>query len=169
MSSAIRASSSHSSRWSVTPGGRGRPRRAGGGWWGEGRPTGWWPTCTYRMPSFSATDRAPAVTGNGPVASNASQPSAAAATVPNWAPINAAARSARPAAEPGTTVVTSGRTGAPVGTISTPTPANSSTNSSSGGAHTRTSTPNSRSRTASPTIGSTLPRAPYVDNSTRIP
>jgi hypothetical protein len=35
-------------------------------------------------------------------------------------------------------------------------------------AHTRTSAPSARDCTASPTIGSTSPRDPYVDNNTRI-
>jgi hypothetical protein len=37
----------------------------------------------------------------------------------------------------------------------------------SGGAHSRTCAPSSCNRTASPTSGSTSPRPPYVDNSTR--
>src|SRR6185437_1458781 len=38
----------------------------------------------------------------------------------------------------------------------------------SGGAHTRTCVPSARNRTASPPTGSTPPRDPYVDNTTRI-
>ncbi|GLZ37092.1 hypothetical protein Acsp05_07170 [Actinokineospora sp. NBRC 105648] len=53
----------------------------------------------------------------------------------------------------------------PTGTIGTPTSANRP--EKSGGAHTRTSTPRARNRTASPTTGSTSPRDPYVDNTTR--
>jgi hypothetical protein len=44
------------------------------------------------MPSFSATDRAPAAAGIKPVATSASHPSAAAASVSNCAAINSAAR-----------------------------------------------------------------------------
>ena len=54
----------------------------------------------------------------------------------------------------------------PIGTGGTPTRASSS--AKSGGAHTRTSAPSARDCTASPTIGSTSPRHPYVDNNTRI-
>ena len=68
----------------------------------------------------------------------------------------------------GVAPVTIGRTGWPTGTSGTPTPASRSANSSSGGAHTRTCAPSARNRTASPTIGSTSPREPYVDNNTRI-
>src|SRR6185437_13925680 len=57
------------------------------------------------------------------------------------------------------------RTDWPVGTSVTPTRASRS--AKSGGAHTRTSVPIARSAPANPTIGSTSPRDPYVDNNTR--
>ena len=57
------------------------------------------------------------------------------------------------------------RTEWPAGTSGTPTRASRS--AKSGGAHTRTSAPSARSAPASPTIGSTSPRDPYVDNNTR--
>ncbi|MFG3697273.1 hypothetical protein ACGF5C_05030 [Micromonospora sp. NPDC047620] len=47
------------------------------------------------MPSFSATDRAPAAAGIRPVATNASHPSAASVTASNWRAINSAARRGR--------------------------------------------------------------------------
>ncbi|MEG3183701.1 hypothetical protein [Novilysobacter erysipheiresistens] len=43
----------------------------------------WKVTDTERMPSFSATDSAPAAAGIIPVATSTSQPSAAAVTTPN--------------------------------------------------------------------------------------
>lgn len=52
----------------------------------------------------------------------------AAATVAKCAAINSATRCARPTAGPGATEVTSGRTGRPVGTVSTPTSAIRATN-----------------------------------------
>src|SRR5450759_2321091 len=117
------------------------------------------------MPNFSATDRAPA--GIKPVATSASHPSAAAASVSNRAATNSAASRNASAADGGGTPVTSARTDGPNGTSGTLTPASSTANSSSGGAHTRTSAPSSRNRTASPASGSTSPRDPYVDNNTR--
>ena len=122
------------------------------------------------MPSFSATDCAPAPAGIKPVATTASHPSAAAATASYVAATKAAARWDRPAAGSGTVPVTApftvGRTGRPIGTSGTPTPSSSS--AKSGGAHTCTSAPSARNCTASPTIGSTSPRDPYVINNTRI-
>src|ERR687897_2360187 len=97
--------------------------------------------------------------GTTPVATSASHPSAAAATVSNRAATNSAARRGRSAADGGVAPVTSGRTGWPPGTSGAPTRASSS--AKSGGAHTRTSAP-------SPPIGSTSPRDPYVDNNTSI-
>jgi len=47
-------------------------------------------------------------------------------------------------------------------------PASRSANSLSGGAHTRTFALSARNCTASPTSGSTSPRDPVADNSTRI-
>jgi hypothetical protein len=54
----------------------------------------------------------------------------------------------------------------PVATSGTPTRASGS--AKSGGAHTHASAPSARNRTASPTIGPTSPRDPYVDDDTRI-
>ena len=68
------------------------------------------------------------------------------------------------AADGGVAPVTSGRTGWPTGASGTPTGASSS--AKSGGAHTGTSAPSARNCTASPTIGSTSPRDPYVDINT---
>ena len=116
------------------------------------------------MPSFSVSDRAANCCGL--VATSASHPLAAAAIVSNCAAINAAARRGRSAAG-GVALVTIGRTGWPVATSGTPTPASRAANSSSGGAHTRTCAPSARNRTASPTSGSTSPREPVVDNNTR--
>src|SRR5215213_2355332 len=93
--------------------------------------------------------------GMTPVATSASHPSATAATVSNCAATNSAARRGRSAADGGVAPVTSGRTGWPTGTSGTPTRASSSA-------------PSARNRTASPTIGSTSPRDPYVDNNTPI-
>ena len=159
------ASRSHSTRLSVTSGGNGRPGYASGGRCGDGRVSGWKVTDTERMPSFSATDSAPAAAGIMPVATIASHPSAAAGTASNWPAINSAARRGRADAD-GAAVV-SARADGPTGTSGTPTPASRSAKSSSGGAHTRTSAPSSRNCTASPTSGSTSPRDPYVDNNTR--
>jgi hypothetical protein len=53
----------------------------------------------------------------------------------------------------------------PIGTSGTPTLPSSS--EQSGGAHTGTSAPRVGNFTASPTVGSTSPRDPYVDNPTR--
>jgi hypothetical protein len=47
------------------------------------------------MPSFSATDRAPAAAGIMPVTSIASHPSAAAVTASSWPAITSAARRGR--------------------------------------------------------------------------
>ena len=116
------------------------------------------------MPSFSAIVRSPA--GIKPVATNASHPSAAAATVSNCAATNSAATRGASAGDDGFAPCTSARTDWPTGTSGTPTRASSS--AKSGGAHTRTSAPSSRNRTASATIGSTSPRDPHVDNNTRI-
>jgi hypothetical protein len=71
--------------------------------------------------------------------------------VSKCAATNSAARRGTSAA--GVAPRTIGRTGWPTGTS---------------GAHTRTSTPSARNRTAIPTIGSTSPRDPYLDNNTRI-
>src|SRR4051812_37719201 len=156
------ASRSHSTRLSVTSGGNRRPGYASGGWCGDGRVSCWKVTDTERMPSFSATDRAPAAAGITPVATNASHPSAAAVTASNWLAINSAARRGRD--DGGGAAVVSALADWPTGTIGTPTPANRCAKSSSGGAHTTTSAPSARNRTASPTSGSTSPRDPYVDN-----
>ena len=124
------------------------------------------------MPSFSATDRALAAAGSRPVATNASNPSAAAARVSNCAAINSAASRGRSAGDGRAAPCTSGRTGGPAGTRGTPTSASRSAHRAepekSGGAHICTSAPSSRNRTASPTSGSTSPRPPYVDNNTRM-
>ncbi len=118
------------------------------------------------MPSFSATERAPA--GIRPVARSTSLPSAAAVSVSNRAATSSGASRNAACADGGRSPVTTERTVGPSGTSSTPTPASSAANSSSGGAHTRASAPSSRSRTASPASGSTSPRDPHVDNTTRI-
>ena len=118
------------------------------------------------MPSFSATDCALAATGNRPVATSASQPSAAAGSLSNCSAINSAARRGTSAIDGGVAPCTSWRTGGPNGTSGTPNWASRS--AQSGGAHTRTSAPSARNCTASPTSGSTSPRPPYVDNNTRI-
>src|SRR5256886_5780699 len=118
------------------------------------------------MPSFSATDRALAATGNRPVATSASHPSAAAGSLSNCSAISSAASRGTSAADAGVAPCISARTGGPIGTSGTPTSANRS--AQSGGAHTSASAPSSRNPTASPASGSTSPRPPYVDNSTRI-
>lgn len=110
------------------------------------------------MPSFSATDRAPAAAGITPVATNASQPSAAAVSASNWLAINSAARSGRD--DGGGAPSVSVRADGPIGTSGTPTPASRCAKSSSGGAHTRTSAPRIRNCAARPTSGSTSPRDP---------
>jgi hypothetical protein len=76
---------------SVASGGSGRPGYASGGWCGDGGVSRWKVTDTDRMPSFSATDGAPAAAGTTPVATNASHPSAAAVPASNWLAINSAA------------------------------------------------------------------------------
>ena len=114
------------------------------------------------MPSLPDTDRAAKCVR--PVATSASHPSAAAASVPNCAATNSATRRDESAADDGRTME---RIGRPSGTSGTSARPSSSPNSLSGGAHTRTSAPRARNRTASPAIGSTSPRDPYVDNSTR--
>ena len=119
------------------------------------------------MPSFSATNRAPAAAGITPVATSASHPSAVAVTASNWLAINSAACRGRFADDGGGAPVVSARADWPKGTIGTPMPASRCAKSSSGGAHTRTSAPSTRNRAASPTSGSTSPRDPYVDNNTR--
>ena len=114
------------------------------------------------MARFSATDFATKC--DIAVARSTSHPSAAAATVSYCAAMNSATRRVRSSAVDGRCHERHGR---PNGTIGTPAPASSSANSSSGGAHTRTSALSARSSTARPTIGSTSPRDPYVDSSTR--
>jgi hypothetical protein len=94
------------------------------------------------MPSFSATERAPA--GIRPVATSTSHPSAAAVTASTGAATSSAASRNAVAADGGFAPVTTERTDGPSGTSGTPARASSSTNSSSGGAHTRTSAPSSR-------------------------
>ena len=89
------------------------------------------------MPSFSATDRTLAATGNRPVATRASQPSAAAGSLSNCSAINSAARRGTSATDGGVAPCSSWRTGGPIGTSGTPTSASRS--AQSGGAHTRTS------------------------------
>ena len=116
------------------------------------------------MPSVSAIVRSPA--GIKPVATNASHPSAAAATVSNCAATKSAATRGASAGVDGFTPCTSARTDRPTGTIGTPTRASCS--AKSGGAHIRTSAPSARNATANPNIGSTSPRDPHVDNNTRI-
>src|SRR5215217_8223049 len=115
------------------------------------------------MPSFSATDCALAATGNRPVATRASQPSAAAGSLSNCSAINSAASRGTSATDGGVAPCISVRTGGTSGTSNWV-----SRSAQSGGAHTRTSAPSSRNRTASATSGSTSPRPPYVDNNTRI-
>ena len=118
------------------------------------------------MPSFSATSRAPA--GIRPVASSASHPSAAAVSTSNRAATSSGASRNASCADGGFVPATTECTVGPKGTSGTPTRASSAANSSSGGAHTRTSAPSSRNRNASPAKGSTSPRDPHVDNTTRI-
>ena len=108
------------------------------------------------MPSFSATDRAPAAAGIKPLVTSASHPPAAAATLSNQAAINSAMSRGTSAADGGVAPCTSGRTGGPAGTSGTPTSASRS--AQPGGAHTRTSAPSARNRTASAASGSTPPR-----------
>src|SRR6476660_7585111 len=91
------------------------------------------------MPNFSAIDRTPA--GIKPVATTASHPCAAAATVPNCI-------ATRLAAVFGTSTL-------------------AARSAKSGGAHTRTSTPSCLSASANPINGSTSPREPHDDNKTR--
>src|SRR5215207_7699731 len=118
------------------------------------------------MPSFSATDCALAATGNRPVATRASQSSAAAGSLSNCSAINSAWIRGTSATDGRVAPSSSWRTGRPSGTSGTPTSASRS--AQSGGAHIRTSAPSPRNRTASATSGSTSPRPPYVDNNTRI-
>ena len=110
------------------------------------------------MPSFSATDRAPAAIGSRLVATNASHPSAAAATVWNCASIKSSRCRRSSSSDGGVSRVTIARTDSPNGTSGTPKPVSRSANSSSGGAHTRTWTPRACNCTASPASGSTPPR-----------
>src|SRR5829696_7288924 len=119
----------------------------------------------YRMPSFSATDCTLAATGNRPVATSGSHPSATAGSLSNCSAINSAARRGTSATDGGVAPCSSDRTGGPSGTSGTPNWASRS--AQSGGAHTRASAPSCRNRTARATSGSTSPRPPYVDNSTR--
>jgi len=72
------------------------------------------------MPSFSATDRALAATGNRPVATSASHPSAAAGSSANCSAINSAARRGTSATDGGVAPCMNGRTGGPSGTSGTP-------------------------------------------------
>jgi hypothetical protein len=120
------------------------------------------------MPSFSATDRAPAAVHSRLVETSASHPSAAAATVSNCAAINPSTCRRRSSSDRGAAAVIIARTDSPKGTRGTPKPASRWANSSSGGAHIRTWTPSACNCTASPTSGSTPPRESYVDNNTRI-
>lgn len=160
------SSCSHSTLRSLSSCGDGVPGRAPGRRCGDGSPNGWKHTYTYGIPSFSATERAPA--GINPVATSTSHPSAAAVSVSNRAATSSGASRNASAAFGGLVPVTTERTVGPSGTSGTPARSSSATNSSSGGAHTRTSAPSSRSRTASPASGSTSPRDPHVDNSTRM-
>ena len=124
------------------------------------------------MPRVSAADCAPATAGVTPLATTttASHPSAAAVTASNCAATSSAARRENSSGDGGVVLVstwrTISRTEGPAGTSGTPTPASRS--AKSGGAQTLTSAPSARSCTASATIGSTSPRDPYVDNTTRI-
>ena len=118
------------------------------------------------MPSFSATDRAPA--GIRPVATSTSQPSAAAGSVSNRAATSSAASRNASSADGAFSLVVTDRVEGPSGMSVTPTRARSAVNSSSGGAHTRTSAPSSRSRSARAASGSMSPREPQVDNRTRM-
>ncbi len=117
------------------------------------------------MPSFSATDRALAAGGSRPVVTSASHPSAAAASASSCADVDSAAIRGTSAADGLVAPCSNGRTGGPTGTTSTPTSASRSVRS--GGAHTTVSAPSARGATASATSGSTSPRPPYVDNTTR--
>ena len=72
------------------------------------------------MPSFSATDRAPPA-GIRPVATSASHPSAAAASVSNRAATNSAASRNASSADGGLVPATTERTVGPSGTSGTPT------------------------------------------------
>jgi hypothetical protein len=118
------------------------------------------------MPRFSPTACAPAAAVVRPAATSTSHPSAAEATASACPAITPAARSAADGGIfPVNTWRTISRTDWPAGTSGTPTRASRS--EKSGGAHTRTSTPSARSAPANPTIGSTSPRDPYVDNNTR--
>ncbi|MDT7747391.1 MAG: hypothetical protein QOD96_1053 [Pseudonocardiales bacterium] len=115
------------------------------------------------MPSFSATESAPAAAGIMPVTTIASHPRAARVTASNWLAITSVAY--RGMDDGGGAAAVSALADGPTGTIGTPTPASRS--AKSGGAHTRTWAPSSRNRTARATTGSTSPRLPYVDNNTR--
>jgi len=159
-------SSSSSTRLSVTSAGKGRPGSGCGRWYGDGRKIGQYAACTNRMPSFSATDRALAATGNRPVDTMASQSSATAGSLSNCSSINSAMRRGTSATDAGFVPCISSRTDGPSGTSGTSNCANRS--AQSGGAHTCTCALSSRARTASANSGSTSPRPPYVDNNTRM-
>ncbi|MFJ5289003.1 hypothetical protein [Streptomyces sp. NPDC088348] len=81
-------------------------------------------TGTERMPSFSATDRAPAAAGVTPVAGGTSHASATGVTAPNRETINSGARRGRDEGRGARAV--SARAHRPTGTSGTPTPANRS-------------------------------------------
>ena len=72
------------------------------------------------MPIFSATDRAPAAAGITPLATSASHPSAAAATVSNCAAIIPSTCRRRSASDGGPDAVAIARTDSPNGTSGTP-------------------------------------------------
>ncbi|GAA3001846.1 hypothetical protein GCM10010483_53590 [Actinokineospora diospyrosa] len=113
-------------------------------------------TDTAPIPSFSATDNAPAAEGSIPVATTTSYPRAASVTAATWLATARAARSGNDDG-PGAATVNS-RADTPTGTKATPTSPNRP--AKSGGAHTRTWAPPSRNRTANATNGSTSPRDP---------
>ena len=158
------ASTSHSTRLSVSPCGNGLPGRGSGEWCGEGMGHGCSATRTYGMPFISAIVRSPA--GIKPDATTASHPSAAGATVSNCIATKLAAVFGASAGVSGFSPCSMSRSDLPIGISGTP--ARSASSAKSGGAQTRTSTPSPRNATANPIIGSTSPREPHVDNNTRI-
>src|SRR5262245_65746139 len=84
----------HSVGMSVTSGGYDWPGYASGARYGDGRVSCWKVTLTEGMPSFSATDRAPATTAGTPVATRTSHPPAAAGSTSRWAAANSIERRA---------------------------------------------------------------------------
>jgi hypothetical protein len=114
---------------------------------------------TKRMSSFSATDCAAARDGNRPVATMASQPSAAAAIASNWAGTIWAASWGR--LRPDCfAVLIHWRTGMKAGTSGRSTRSSNARNSASAGAQISTSAPSVRKARPSATSGWTSPRDP---------